>query len=107
MRLIDVNKLIDYMQENRPLNWTDTDAEKQEQIDWEEFILLLEQQPTIDAVPVVRCHECILHDNCNTEEAYKLCRIENPFCCAGKRREPQAEAVEENSFLMQRFMKQE
>lgn len=38
----------------------------------------IDEQPTVDAVPVVRCHECILHDNCNTEEAYKLCRIENP-----------------------------
>ena len=68
---------------------------------------LIDEQPTVDAVPVVRCHECILHDNCNTEEAYKLCRIENPFCCDGKHMEPQTEAVEENNFLMQRFMKQE
>ena len=68
---------------------------------------LIDEQPTVDAVPVVRCHECILHDNCNTEEAYKLCRIENPLCCVGKHMEPQTEAVEENSFLMQRFMKQE
>lgn len=62
---------------------------------------------TVDAVEVVRCHECIMHNKCNTEEAYKLCRIENPFCCVGKHMEPQTEAVEENSFLMQRFMKQE
>ena len=68
---------------------------------------LIDEQPTVDAVPVVRCHECILHDNCNTEEAYKLCRIENPFCCVGKRSEPQAEAVEESNFFMERFMKQE
>ena len=67
----------------------------------------IDEQPTVDAVPVVQCHECILHDNCNTEEAYKLCRIENPFCCDGKHMEPQTEAVEENNFLMQRFMKQE
>lgn len=68
---------------------------------------LIDEQPTVDAVPVVRCHECIMHNKCNTEEAYKLCRIENPFCCVGKHMEPQTEAVEENSFLMQRFMKQE
>ena len=67
----------------------------------------IDEQPTVDAVPVVRCHECIMHNKCNTEEAYKLCRIENPFCCVGKHMEPQTEAVEENSFLMQRFMKQE
>jgi len=67
----------------------------------------IEAMPKVDAVEVVRCHECIMHNKCNTEEAYKLCRIENPFCCAGKRREPQAEDADENSFLMQRFMKQE
>ena len=65
------------------------------------------EELTVDAVEVVRCHECIMHNKCNTEEAYKLCRIENPFCCVGKHMEPQTEAVEENSFLMQRFMKQE
>ena len=65
------------------------------------------KERTVDAVEVVRCHECIMHNKCNTEEAYKLCRIENPFCCIGRHREPQTEAVEENSFLMQRFMKQE
>lgn len=67
----------------------------------------IEAMPKVDAVEVVRCHECIMHNKCNTEEAYKLCRIENPFCCVGKHMEPQTEAVEENSFLMQRFMKQE
>ena len=43
--------------------------------------------PTINAVPVVRCEKCVLHGNCVTEDAFVLAGIENPFCCAGKRKE--------------------
>ena len=43
--------------------------------------------PTVDAVPVVRCDQCVLHGNCVTEDAFVLSRVENPFCCAGKRKE--------------------
>ena len=47
----------------------------------------IEQAPTVDAVPVVRCKKCVLHGNCVTEDAFVLAGIENPFCCAGKREE--------------------
>lgn len=47
----------------------------------------IEQSPTVDAVLVVRCEKCVLHGNCNTEDAFILAGIENPFCCAGKRKE--------------------
>ena len=47
---------------------------------------LLRDIPTVDAVPVVRCRECVLHGNCVTEDAFVLSGIENPFCCAGKRK---------------------
>ena len=47
----------------------------------------IEQAPTVDAVPVVRCKKCVLHGNCVTEDAFVLAGIENPFCCAGKRKE--------------------
>ena len=43
--------------------------------------------PTVDAVPVVRCRECVLHGNCVTEDAFVFAGIENPFCCAGKQKE--------------------
>ena len=49
--------------------------------------LILREAPTVDAVEVVRCRECILHGNCVTEDAFVLAGIENPFCCAGKRKE--------------------
>ena len=54
---------------------------------WNGLIELIEKAPTIDAVPVVRCKKCVLHGNCITEDAFVLAGIENPFCCAGKRKE--------------------
>ena len=47
----------------------------------------IEQAPTVNAVPVVRCKKCVLHDNCVTEDAFVLAGIENPYCCAGKLKE--------------------
>lgn len=41
---------------------------------------------TIDAVPVVRCKDCISHGVCLTEDAFRIARIENPYCCGGKRK---------------------
>ena len=40
-----------------------------------------------DVVEVVRCKKCVLHGNCLTEDHFNFARIENPFCCAGKRKE--------------------
>ena len=47
----------------------------------------IEQAPTVDAVPVVRCRECRLHGNCFAEDHFNFAGIENPFCCAGKLKE--------------------
>ena len=47
----------------------------------------IEEMPTVDAVPVVRCEKCVLHGNCITEDTFVLAGIENPFCCVGKRKE--------------------
>lgn len=43
--------------------------------------------PVIDAVPVVRCKDCISHGNCLNEDIFRIARIENPYCCGGKRKE--------------------
>ena len=74
----------------------------------QKVIDVVKVMPTIDAVPVVRCDKCIMHNNCTTEDAFKLCGIEDPFCCAGKRKEPVKLSGEtEDSFLMNRFLKVE
>lgn len=43
--------------------------------------------PTVDAVPVVRCKDCVSHGNCLTEDTFRIASIENPYCCGGKRKE--------------------
>ena len=43
--------------------------------------------PDADAEIVVRCKDCVTHGNCLTEDTFKIARIENPFCCGGKRRD--------------------
>ena len=64
---------------------------------WNGLIELIEKAPTIDAVPVVRCRQCV---NClidNTERKYHLCMRHNSifprkvdlmdFCSYGERKE--------------------
>ena len=47
----------------------------------------IQNMPEIDAVPVVRCKDCVSHDNCLTEDTFHIARIQNPYCCGGRRKE--------------------
>lgn len=49
---------------------------------------LIEKQPTVDAVPVVRCGECKLHGSCTFEETLITARLDESrrYCGAGKRK---------------------
>lgn len=107
MRLIDADELVKKWEEMLPIMVPDEDGKHP--VSLEKAIEKLKDAPTIDAVPVVRCDKCIMHNNCFTEDAFNLCGIENPFCCYGKRMEPQKppEAVEEDDFFMKRFMRME
>lgn len=73
MRMIDGDALMDEANSDGAYGYVDA---KQ-----------ISEAPTVDAVPVVRCEKCVLHDNCVTEDAFVLVGIENPFCCVGKRKE--------------------
>ena len=44
---------------------------------------LLLDFPTVDVESVCYCKNCSIHGSCTTEDAFKLARIQNPFCCAG------------------------
>ena len=85
MRLIDADALMDVIREHEYRL-----ATKQGSIDYGMFTLGIQQavdeQPTIDAVPVVRCDSCVLEGNCFAESNFRFAGIENPFCCAGKRK---------------------
>lgn len=47
MRIIDADALLDYLDEEQPENWTNSDAEIQQQIDWGTFKFMIDCQPTI------------------------------------------------------------
>ena len=90
-KLIDPKLLLEDLGEE-PYIWTDTDAEIQEHSDWLRFKKMIEQQPTVNAVEVVRCKDCKHYD----EDTLTCHLIFNPsttnaawypedFCSYGKK----------------------
>ena len=75
MRLIDADRFLKMMSHWKP--YMDMDNVRE----------AIKKMPTIDAVPVVRCKDCISHGGCLTEDTFRIARIENPYCCGGKRKE--------------------
>ena len=76
-KLIDVDEAII----NFGFEWDDIPPTR------EEFMRFLKKQPTVDAVPVVRCEKCVAHGNCFAERVFVYTGIENPYCCAGDQKE--------------------
>ena len=62
MRMIDADALLDQLEADQPLNWTGTDAEIQEQADWEQFRGMISVQPTVSNVEDVVEAEWIIGD---------------------------------------------
>ena len=84
MRLIDADEAII----NFGFEWDDISPTR------DEFVVFLKKQPTIDAVPVVRCKDCIRRydtDECPMcfliEGKYYEYTNENGFCDRGERKE--------------------
>ena len=84
MRLIDADEAII----NFGFEWDDISPTR------DEFVAFLKKQPTIDAVPVVRCNDCIRRydtDECPMcfliEGKYYEYTNENGFCDRGERKE--------------------
>lgn len=50
-----------------------------------EIAKFVEQAPTVDAVPVVRCKDCTQHRNCTVEEDFEFCKIFDGYCRSGKK----------------------
>lgn len=85
MRLIDVDEVII----NFGFEWDDIPPTR------EEFVRFLKKQPTVDAVPVVRCRDCkhrgtddcIFHIKGEPADEELLLKLDNDFCSYGKRKE--------------------
>ena len=72
-RLIDADALMDEANSDGAYGYVDA---KQ-----------ISEAPTVDAVPVVRCEKCVAHGSCFAERVFVYTGIENPYCCAGERKE--------------------
>lgn len=48
MRLIDADALLDCLDDDPPMNWTNSEAEIQQQADWEQFKNMVVDAPTVD-----------------------------------------------------------
>lgn len=53
MRLIDADALLDYLDDDPPMNWIDSEAEIQQQADWERFKNMVVNAPTVDVGIIV------------------------------------------------------
>ena len=85
-RLIDANALMDVIKQHEYCLATRCGS-----VDYGMFTTGIQQavdeQPTINAVPVVRCEKCVAHGNCLAERVFVCAGIENPYCCAGEQKE--------------------
>lgn len=52
-RLIDADALLDCIDNEPPINWTDSEAEIQQQSDWEQFKHMVDNAPTIELDAIV------------------------------------------------------
>ena len=91
---IERKALLKDIKEERPENWTDSEAERQAENDFYKYREIVEIQPTADVVEVVRCKECKHYEihrpsvTLNCEREGKLIPM-NPtdFCSYGVRKE--------------------
>ena len=92
VRLIDGDELIVKLYQHQPMDWTGSDAEVQELNDWKLFRNMVDNSPTVDVVPVVRCKDCKwlysgMDDYCCRSHRGLVRICENSFCSYGERKE--------------------
>lgn len=86
---IERRALLNDIEEIRPLNWTDTEAEITEQADFDWFENLVKSQPIADVVEVVRCKDCkffktdTFGQNVCVRQFNTIRMNENDFCSYG------------------------
>lgn len=97
-RLIDANKMIKDIKENYVIyGYADF---------LNDFFRMVEEQPTVDAVEVIRCKDCKYCDigsyrgNCNLwDDGYGALVSMDDFCSQGERRKDETDSQEQLSKL--------
>ena len=80
---IEREALINDLEEARPLNWTDSEAELTEQADFELFENLVKSQSTADVQEVVRCKDCIWWESRTVnKKGFVICPATGMDICA-------------------------
>lgn len=80
-RLIDLDEAISKVRTEGILRDGYSDREREDDV-----CEMLESCAIVDAVKVVYCDECCMHDNCSAEMAFQFARVKKPFCCVGRRK---------------------
>lgn len=87
---IERGALLNEIEEIRPMNWTDTEAEITEQLDYDIFENLVISHPTADVQEIVRCKDCQYFDEATVnEKGFLICPAsemeitEYDFCSYG------------------------
>ena len=65
--------------------------------DYGDLKAAIELAPTVDAVHVVRCHDCVIHGECGTEKAFILAGTHDGSCWAGRIKDCYAESLDEDT----------
>ena len=90
MRLIDADALMLELGEEPPV-WYGEDTEVQERNDHRRYKALIDAQPTVDAVEVVRCENCIYrgieHEDLDYCYQDKRWHLPWDYCSCGVRKE--------------------
>jgi hypothetical protein len=82
MRLIDADRLSENIYDNISAPYEDSREAK------EECLCAIEEAPTIDAVPVVRCKDCKYRDGTPGQPNILCAQMhEDDFCSYGERKE--------------------
>ena len=68
----------------------DSDMQKWDSGCWIRYKMFencIAHQPAADVVEVVRCKDCVVHNNCITEDVFNRVGKTDGFCCVGKKAE--------------------
>ena len=92
MRLIDANVFMESLYHEA--FETDTDMQKWESGCWIRYKMVevvMQEAPTVDAVPVIRCRDCAFSEESRSETGHRWCHkhieyVPNDYYCAGGKR---------------------
>ena len=91
---IEREALLKDIEDEKPVNWTNSDSERQAEIDFDTYKEIIEIQPTADVVEVVRCKDCYYYSenkscciNVKVIKSFYGCTVKpNEYCSHGKRK---------------------